>query len=320
MAEPDREAILARRQHAIDRALGVGGLLAAGAAMASTMACPRPCLSIHEPAMPAGVYLAEPPDHTCRDCEALEARDVIVTVDGEPATTARVRTLDDGRPHALTVHDRLTDQRETMTITLDPGGVLLGVDTDELRRTPAWAQRRLFAGPVTLPAVVGLGPDRPWLDVDVLREGRHLVVYFSVEAASDRQTAALCLRVLQRAQADLNAAGIQIAFVQLGPMAVPPMDHEQLAAFVAENQVGETDGGPLPLLPTYRTPNQAERRHADAGGLESFGEPPNIVILDEGVVRWHSAGVTPDPSGEIASDTVYTINAAVLFALRELDP
>ena len=52
---------------------------------------------------------------------------------------------------------------------------------------------------------------------------------------------------------------------------------------------------------------------------EAIGEAPNIFILDEhGVIRWHSAGATPDPEGKIAVDMVYTINKAVLFALDDL--
>ena len=39
-----------------------------------------------------------------------------------------MEALDDGQPHTLEVHDRLTDSRETLTITVDPGGVLLGID------------------------------------------------------------------------------------------------------------------------------------------------------------------------------------------------
>jgi hypothetical protein len=151
-------------------------------------------------------------------------------------------------------------------------------------------------------------------------------VLFDWAASADRQNAALCMKVLQKAQADLAAEGISIVFAQVQhPVAreVVPMSDADLQAFFANNQVTPEEGGPLPPPPLYRTPNKTEN-HKPTGIEptdidEHLGEPPNILLIDErGIIRWHSAGSVSDPEGKITVDMVYTINKAVLFALEHL--
>jgi hypothetical protein len=104
------------------------------------------------------------------------------------------------------------------------------------------------------------------------------------------------------------------------------MNDQDLRQFFTDNQVTDKEGGPLPQVPMYRAPNKTEDSPANVLGLEgafnyleNIGEPPNIFVIDEhGIIRWHSAGSEPDPSGEIELDIVYTIDAAVRFARDEL--
>ena len=152
---------------------------------------------------------------------------------------------------------------------------------------------------------------------------------FDWASASDRQEGALCMQVMLKAQADLLALGVEMLFAQVQhPQAdwVAPMRGEDLRAFAEANQVSASEGGPFPRLPLARMPNSTERgRHRGQGledeltYIECMGEAPNICVLDErGIIRWHSAGATPDPSGEIELEMVYTINAAVIFARDQL--
>ena len=154
----------------------------------------------------------------------------------------------------------------------------------------------------------------------------HVLVLFDWAASADRQSAALCMQVLQKAQADVLADGIEIVFAQVQHLiehSAVPMSDADLQAFFANNQVTPEEGGPLPPPPLYRTPNKTEHhkpRGIDPTGIhEQLGEPPNILLIDErGIVRWHSAGSVSDPEGKITVDMVYTINKAVLFALEHL--
>ena len=62
-------------------------------------------------------------------------------------------------------------------------------------------------------------------------------------------------------------------------------------------------------------------RELAAALLEAIGKAPAILITDEdGIVRWHSAGLTPDPTAKIDNEAVYTMNAAILFALEIAAP
>ena len=69
-------------------------------------------------------------------------------------------------------------------------------------------------------------------------------------------------------------------------------------------------------------PNKTEDNPTRVLGLEgaftyyeAIGEAPNIFIIDEhGIIRWHSAGATADPGGEIPLPMVYTAVTAAEFA------
>ena len=134
------------------------------------------------------------------------------------------------------------------------------------------------------------------------------------------------MQVLQKAQADLKAKNVDILFAQIKhpqQRDIAPMNDTDLRQFFTANQVKDAQ---LPPPPLYRMPNSTEDNPTRVLGLEgaftyyeAIGQAPNIFVLDEhGIIRWHSAGAIPDPSGEIKPDMVYTINEAVMFALKQL--
>ena len=326
----DRARILARRRHFIALAM-------TGVAFAASGGC-MPCLSITPIRLkPGGVLVVFVHDQSCAGCRELEKWDLIQAVDGRVVSTAEeleATGLADGQVHTLSVWDHREEVVKTVEFRAkpDPGDPLKRaipfsfVGAEQIDRAPSWAQRRLWAhaSPSLLLVRVDSGERITGLG---LHGQRRLIVLFDWGSATDRQNAALTLQVLQKAQADLLDAGVSLIFAHVqhaSERVRPPMRDADLHQFFADNQVGASEGGPLPAPPLYRMPNSTE--HSAEGGMEGdlsyfkrLGEPPNILVLDErGIIRWHSAGATPDPAGEIGIDMVYTINAAVLFARDQL--
>lgn len=276
-----------------------------------------------------GLYVAHIDHSSCEGCSELEHGDRIEKLDGQPAHTD-LDALNDGEPHVIEYWDRSLDARARATITLTPlaepagGSPIWSVDAHELKPTPVWARRLLFGHAIPELLLIREGGE-PLTGLD-LHGRRHVVVLFDWMTSSDRQNAALCMQVLQKAQADLAAEGIEIVFAQVRHLAERSsvlMNDADLRAFFRNNQIKPDEGGPLPPPPLYRMPNKTERGKPrgiePSDYAEHLGEPPNILLIDErGIIRWHSAGSTPDPEGKIAIDMVYTINEAVLFALEHL--
>jgi hypothetical protein len=310
--DPDRAVILARRRRFAS--LVLGGL--------STGCQPFPCLSLRNVELgPGGMYLCEdaPVERGCEGCTELERRDLVQAVDGVAVADPDEldRLIGDGQPHAVQVFDQ--DQQQLETVELHRAAdapPLCSVPAHDLDKAPIWARRSFFGR--RAPALPLIDDEGRSLDTNDLHGRRYLIVAFDWATSTDRQDAALMLQVLQKAQADLRAEGVEFLFAQVphpSNSKIRPMNRSKLRGFAVDNQLTEREGGPLPLPPLYHSPTLG-RAHSD---LERFGEPPNVWIVDErGVVRWHSAGVTPDPFGEIVVDAVYTINAAVIFARDSL--
>jgi hypothetical protein len=288
---------------------------------------------------PGGVYITYVQPQDCSGCDKLSRGDLITAVDGTPVATYDevAKTITDGQPHKLKFLDKSSKNAETeVEITATPNNSMAPVKdappfwmvgAAELDKAPSWARRRLFAH--ASPQLLLVNSDGGFFNGRDLHGRKILMVFFDWAAASDRQNGALAMQVLQKAQADLKAKGVEIVFAQIKhpqERDIAPMNDTDLRAFFQENQVGEREGGPLPPPPLYRMPNKTEDNPTRVLGLEgaftyleAIGEAPNVFILDEhGIIRWHSAGATPDPSGEIPVDMVYTMNAAVLFARDSL--
>jgi hypothetical protein len=287
-----------------------------------------------------GVYIAYVQPTKCTGCDKLDRGDIILAIDGTNVAIRQdviAKNLTDGRPHTIVYYDKsnkgaLTQVEITATPNdsmppLEDAPPFWTIGAAELDRAPSWARRRLFGH--ASPQLLLVNSDGGFLNGRDLYGRKVLMVFFDWAAASDRQNGALTMQVLQKAQADLAAKNVEIVFAQIKhpqERDIAPMNDTDLRAFFNDNQVTEREGGPLPPVPLYRMPNKTEDNPTRVLGLEgaftymeAIGEAPNIFVLDEhGIIRWHSGGAAPDPSGEISVDMVYTINEAVLFARDQL--
>ncbi len=293
---------------------------------------------------PGGVFVAY--NLGCeRGCEQINRGDLIQEIDGKPVATSADfdgANLTDGKPHKLKVL-KLTDEVFEVEIVAKPNDKMppvkgappfWAVGAEELNAAPKWARRRMFGH--ASPQIMLVNSDGGFIDGRSFYGKKRFIVYFDWWKRTDQANAATFLKVLQKAQTDLNAKGVDVYFAQLQFPPCPnrdltcraPMNDKDLRAFHNEHQVKPDDGGPLPFLPTYRWPNATENQDTKILGLEgaytvreALGEAPAIVLLDErGIVRWHSEGIEEQPPGaenQLPPD-VYTIIEAVKFALDTL--
>jgi hypothetical protein len=289
---------------------------------------------------PGGVYVVFVQDSGCTGCEALARGDLIQQVDGKVvATTDDLGNLTDGKPHELSFYDASEEASKTATITAEPNNTMpplkdappfWSVASEQLKAAPSWARRRLFGH--AAPQILLVNSDGGFVNGRDMYGKKILLVMFDWAASSDRQNGALSMQVLQKAQADLKAKGVEIMFAQIKhpqERDIAPMNDTDLRAFFNDNQVKPEDTEekrPLPPPPLYRMPNKTEDNPTRVLGLEgaftfyeAIGEAPNIFLINEdGIIVWHSAGAIPDPEGKIPVDMVYTMNSAVLHALANL--
>ena len=289
---------------------------------------------------PGGVYITYVQPQDCTGCDAFARGDLIKEVDGAAVATTDellAKNITDGQPHKVKFHDKSADNElKEVEITAQPNNSMAPikdappfwtVGAEQLKETPKWARRRLFAH--ASPQILLVNSDGGFVNGRDLYGKKVLMVMFDWAAGSDRQNGALTMQVLQKAQGDLKTKGVEIVFAQIKhPQArdIAPMNDSDLRRFFKDNQVSEREGGPLPPPPLYRMPNKTEDNPTRVLGLEgaftyyeAIGEAPNIFIIDEhGIIRWHSAGNVPDPSGEIELPMVYTAVQAAEFARDKL--
>jgi hypothetical protein len=269
-------------------------------------------------------------------CSELKSWDVITSVDGAAVTKADdvlAKGITDGKPHKLEIARNGGREKLVVDLVANPNTSMPPikdappfwmVGTEELKQAPTWARRRLFAH--AMPQVRLMSSDGGDITGREFPGKPHILVAFDWATQSDRLNGGTFLKVLQKAQADLGAAGVEVMFAQVrfeSERARPAMNDSDIRKFVNDNQVTEGEGGPLPPPPLYRAPNSTEESPALVVGMEgsftvseAIGEAPAVIITDKhGIVRWHSAGLTPDPEDKLQPD-VYTINQAVLFALQ----
>jgi hypothetical protein len=303
-------------------------------------ACDDPFVVSSKELKPGGVYVTYVQPQDCTGCDKLTRGDLIKSIDGTPVEHTKDvldKNIVDGKPHKITFLDASSKFASTdIEITATPNNSLpplkdvppfWTVGAQDLDKAPTWARRRLFAH--AAPQLLLVNSDGGFVNGRDLYGRKIIMVMFDWAAGSDRQNGALTMQVLQKAQKDLNAKGVEVMFAQIKhpqERDIAPMNDTDIRAFFNDNQVNEREGGPLPPPPLYRMPNKTEDNPTRVLGLEgaftfleAIGEAPNIFVLDEyGIIRWHSAGATPDPAGEIPVDMVYTMNAAVIFARDNL--
>ena len=289
---------------------------------------------------PGGVYIAYMVG--CDSgCDQLAKGDLILEVDGAAATSSkdlRTSRIADGAPHKLKVH-KASGQVQEVTITAKPQELpplkdvppFWTVGAADLDKAPQWARRSLFAhaSPMTMlvSAEGGITDGRQMLGK------KRLILFWDYATREEQAMAVNMMQILQLAQADLTAAGVEIMFTQIrfpgndngdGTPRQAPMNDTALRQFQVTYGVKGK-----PLLPMYRFPNATEYNAARELGLEGASTyiqylraSPAIVLLDEGgIVRWHSEGIQPAPAGDATyagKDDQYTIVQAIDFAKANL--
>lgn len=313
--------------------LSSAGSLACGGGGGNKFTVPEEALA------PGGAYVT----YTVgceKGCDQIGRGDLIQEIDGkkiETGTDIDAANLTDGQPHKLKVYKQATKAVQEVELVAQPNDSMPPITeappfwttgAAELNEAPAWARRRLFGH--ASPQIALVSVDGGVAHGRNFYGKKSLFVYFSHAVQSEAAHASTFMKVLQKAQADLNAKGVQIYFaqVQFPGREIAPMNDSDLREFHQRWQVGPEDGGPLPFLPMYRRPNKTEFNPANELGLEgaftvteSLGASPAIVMLDSrGVVRWHSEGVeeqSPGATQKMPAD-VHTIVEAVQYALTKL--
>ncbi len=286
----------------------------------------------------AGVWVVD--DVGCeRGCDELVRGDLIQAVDGKAIGTSAeldAAQIFDGAAHVLRVRSRTDECPRDVELVAHPRtdlaplrGVppLMAVGAAELDAAPDWARRRMFGH--SSPVVQLVAQDGAVIDGRTLWGSKRLVVYWDRGDRVEEAAAVSFMQVLQKAQADLAAAGVHVVFahVPFSGSKRALMDEDELRAWADAWAIRDESATRLPLLPMYRTPDPSEHDPARDLGIErdfhvldNLGQSPAIVLLDaRGIVRWHSEGVETPPSyAQLVDPSQYTIIEAVKFALEHL--
>ena len=291
----------------------------------------------HTALKPGGVFVAY--NLGCKTgCASIQRGDLIQKVDGHALTTSadfNRANIQDGKPHKLTVFRPSEKSSTEIDIVADPNNSMpefknappfWTVGAAQLDQAPSWARRRLFGH--AMPQLTLTSVDGGFITGRNFRGKRHMVVMFDWAASSDQKNGAVYLQMMQKAKSDLEKAGYNLIFAQVpfvSQRSRPPMNDTDLRQFFKDNQVKKSEGGPLPSPPLYRVPNVQEENPARNVGMEgsftvyeAIGQAPTILISDtDGIIRWHTAGLTPDPTpNSTMPEAVHTMNKAILFALN----
>jgi hypothetical protein len=285
-----------------------------------------------------GLYVVY--NHGCtKGCDQVEKGDLIQSVDGNPVKTEadfEKANVIDGKPHQLEIIAK--GATKTVEIVASPKTDMPPLenvppfwvsDAAKLDQAPGvsgeWARRRMFAH--ASPMVMLVSIDGGILDGRQLKGKKRLMVYWDRGDRLEQASAVAFLQVLQKAQPDLVAKGVDIMFIQVqfptGRQVA--MNDRDLREFQKQWTV-ESGGQKLAPIPMYRFPNETEFNDARQVGMENsftvfenLGKSPSIMLLDEhGTVRWHSEGLQEPTGGEVTDPAQYTIIEAVKFSLERL--
>lgn len=316
-------------------------------ALAGTSACDGPKNSgssvpavKSEDLKPGGVYIAYM--NGCdKGCDQLEKGDLILELDGKPVSSGkdmRTSRIATGQPVKLKVHKKSGEVKEVELVAtpkelppLKDVPPFWSVGAADLDKAPQWARHTLF-GHVSLMAML-VNAEGGTTDGRQMLGKKRLIMFWDYATREEQAQAANMMQILQLAQDDLKAAGVEIMFTQIrfpgndngdGTPRQAPKNDTALRDF--QKQYGVPGKA---FLPMYRFPNAVEYNAARELGLEGsttyiqyLRASPSIILLDEGgVVRWHSEGVTAAPPGDTTyagKDDQYTIVQAVEFAKKDL--
>jgi hypothetical protein len=291
---------------------------------------------------PGGVFVA----HVVgceKGCDQLKRGDLILAVDGQPVSSSkdmRVSRIATGTPLKLSVLKQGAPAPVEVELIAKPNDSLppikeappfWSVGAADLDKAPQWARRDHFGH--ASPMVMLVNAEGGTTDGRQLLGKKRLIMFWDYATREEQAQAANMMQILQLAQADLTAAGVEIMFTQIrfpgndngdGTPRQAPMNDTALRQFQVTYGVKGK-----PLLPMYRFPNATEYNAARELGLEGASTyiqylraSPAIVLLDEGgIVRWHSEGIQPAPAGDATyagKDDQYTIVQAIDFAKANL--
>ncbi len=288
---------------------------------------------------PGGVYIAYMIG--CTGCDQLEKGDLILEFDGTAVTSSkdlRTSRVADNAPHKLKVHKKSGEVKE-VTITAQPQELtplkdvppFWTVGAADLDKAPVWARRTLFAH--ASPMAMLVAADGGTTDGRQMFGKKRLIMFWDYATREEQAQAVNMMQVLQLAQDDLRAAGVEVMFTQIrfpgndngdGTPRQAPMNDTALRKFQSDYGVkGKAQ------LPMFRFPNAVEYNAAREVGLEGattyiqyLRASPALILLDEGgIVRWHSEGITAAPAGDTTyagKDDQYTVAQAIDFAMKSL--
>lgn len=262
-------------------------------------------------------------------CDQINKGDLIQKVDGKAVKTVDdVGNLADNSAHKLELLSADTMAPKTVELTASPkqnvepikdAPPMWLVSAEELNQAPDWARRRMFGH--ASPSVMLVSADGGILDGRQLYGKKRFIVYWDWGDREEEAAAIDFMQVMQKARADLEAAGFEIMFVHLqfpsGRKA--PMNDSDLRAWIKKFGV---EG--MPDVPLYRFPNAVEFNAAREVGMENaftvienLSRSPSIVLLnDKGIVMWHSEGVDPIPGTEVKDPEQAVIIEAVEYAKK----
>ena len=274
-----------------------------------------------------------------KGCDQVQKGDLLQKIDGKAVNTGKefdAANIADGKPHKLDLLAAGSMAPKSVEITAKPKSNLpplkdvppfWTVGAKELDAAPEWARRRMCGHASPMVQIVSINGGI--LDGRQLQGKKRLMIYWDWGDRIEEANAVAFMQVLQKAQADLSAKGVEIMYAHVSfPTArKQPMNDSDLRAFADKWAVKDDAGQKLPPIPTYRRPNKTEYNEARELGLENaytvmenLGQSPALVLLDErGIVRWHSEGLaTPPADAKVQKPEQYTIIEAVNFSLSQL--
>ena len=272
-----------------------------------------------------------------KGCDQLAKGDLILEINGQAvssATDARNSKIATGEPVKLKVLKKDTKETKEIELIATPSDKLpplketppfWTIGAADLDQAPDWARRAHFGH--VAPSIMLVNADGGILSGRDLVGKKRLILFWDIGTREEQAEAVDMMQVLQKAQADLKAKGVDIMFTQIQfPSNVRQAAWNDSALREFQDTHGIKD---LPQLELYRFPNATEYNAAKEVGLEGatsyiqyLRAPPAIILLDEnGIVRWHSEGIqTPPADHPLASvpPNQFTIIEAVNFALEKL--
>jgi len=205
-----------------------------------------------------------------KGCDQIKKGDLILALNGEPvgsATDLRMSKIATGEPVKLKVFKKATQTETEVEFVATPSAKLAPikeapplwlVGAAELNKAPDWARKDLFGH--ASPSAMLVSTEGGILDGRQLLGKKRFIVFWDHGTREEQAIAADFLKVLQLAQGDLNASGVEILFTQItfpGNTRQAAMNDGQIREF--QKAAGDSKQADIPA---YRFPNSTEHNAA----------------------------------------------------------